>query len=82
MHTDHLITLAEQFSRHSGRSTATISNWIVGHARLFSRLSDGKGTTVRTYNRTLAWFSDHWPADLSWPADIPRPVRLKAGRVA
>ncbi len=21
----------------------------------------------------MAWFSDHWPEGLAWPADIPRP---------
>lgn len=82
MHIDHLITLSEQLSRHSGRSTATISNWIVGHARLFSRLQDGKGTTVRTYERAMMWFADHWPTDLAWPGDIPRPSRSKGGRAA
>ena len=23
--------------------------------------------------RIIQWFSDHWPADLAWPHDIPRP---------
>lgn len=82
MHTDHLITLSDSFSRHSGRSPATISNWIVGHARLFSRLQQGKGTTIRTYERALKWFSDHWPDDLPWPSDIPRPPHSKERRVA
>ncbi len=27
-----------------------------------------------TYNRVLQWFSDHWPGELPWPPDIPRPA--------
>ncbi|WP_146193168.1 hypothetical protein [Maritimibacter sp. 55A14] len=54
-----------------------MSNWIVGNARLFQRLRDGHGTTIRTYNKVLQWFSDHWPEDLDWPSDIPRPRKSK-----
>lgn len=70
----HLITLAEQFAAHVGRSEATVSNWIVAHARLFSRLRAGHGTTVKTYQRALEWFSANWPTGLPWPVEIPRPV--------
>ena len=77
MHLNHLIILSDQFSRHNGRSPATISNWIVGHARLFSRLREGKGTTVKTYNQAVAWFSNRWPSDLPWPDGVPRPAPSK-----
>lgn len=70
----HLLVLSEAYAKHAGRSPATISNWIVGHARLFSRLSCGFGTTLRTYNRALQWFNDHWPPELPWPAEVPRPI--------
>ena len=72
-----LLTLSNQYAARVDRKPATISNWIVGHARLFRRLEDDKGCTVETYNRTLQWFSDHWPADLPWPADIQRPAISK-----
>lgn len=74
MEHSHLIVLAERLAHHLGRSEATVSNWIVGHARLFSRLREGRGTTVRTYHRALQWFSSNWPVDLVWPSDIPRPA--------
>lgn len=75
MHTDDLITLVSSYAEHVGRSEATVSNRIVGHARLFARLRSGRGTTIKTYHRVLQWFSDHWPADLPWPSGIPRPPR-------
>ena len=37
-------------------------------------MAAGHSCTVHTYTRTLQWFSDHWPADLEWPADISRPA--------
>lgn len=73
----NLVTLAERLARHLNRSEATISNWIVGHARLFKALRSGGGCTVYTARRCLRWFVDHWPEDLVWPADIPRPAKSK-----
>lgn len=74
---EHLITLAEIFGSHINRKEATISNWIVGHARLFKRFRDGGGCTVETALIARQWFSDHWPADLEWPRDIDRPKPSK-----
>lgn len=28
---------------------------------------------MRRVNRILTWFSTHWPTDLAWPPDVPRP---------
>lgn len=73
MHYDLLISLAEQLSSHLDLSEQTLSNKAVGHARLFSRLRSGKGCTVATYHRVVAWFDANWPEDVAWPSDLPRP---------
>ena len=73
MEYEHLITLAESLSRFLGISEATLSNKCSSHARLFKRLRDGQGCSVRTYNNTLRWMSENWPSDLEWPRSIPRP---------
>lgn len=73
MEAQHLITLAQTLSRHIGRSEATISNKAAGHALLFKRLQDGHGCTIRTATSVMKWFAENWPADLEWPADVPRP---------
>ena len=39
-----------------------------------NRLRRGHTITLRRVARVLQWFSDHWPADLEWPSDIPRPL--------
>ena len=78
MHRTDLLTLADLYARHQRRALATVSNRIVGHARLFSRLKANQGTTIRTYERALAWFDQNWPADLEWPAGVSRPSRKRA----
>jgi hypothetical protein len=72
-----LTQLAETLSAHSGRSEATISNKAAGNATLFERLRTGKGCNIRTAQKVLDWFSDNWPVDLQWPADVPRPSAKK-----
>ncbi len=71
----YLHRLARVYSDAEGISLATTSNRACSHARLFLRLEEGRSCTIRTYHRVLEWFADHWPADLEWPADIPRPER-------
>ena len=40
---------------------------------MYSRLKRGRDVTSRRAERIIQWFSDNWPVDLDWPADIPRP---------
>lgn len=83
MELTNLIRLVEVFSPHVDRSEATVSNWITGtHARLFSRLRAGHGCSVPTFNKSIQWFSDHWPDDLAWPSDIPRPPKTNPQEAA
>lgn len=70
---EYLTKLSGLLALFTGRSEATISDKIVGHARLFSRLKDGRGCNAHTYQNVMDWFSGNWPADLEWPADVPRP---------
>jgi len=68
-----LLELVEPFSAHIDRKEATISGWIVGHARLFRRMRDEQGCSLDTFNTAMHWFHDNWPSDLEWPASVPRP---------
>ena len=74
---EELLVLSGAFAEHIVRSEATLSNRIVGHARLFSRLRNGLGCNVETLEKAYAWFSGNWPSDLEWPRHIPRPPKSK-----
>lgn len=74
---EQLIRLAGAMAAHIDRSEQTLSNKIVGHARLFSRLRANLGCTIETAHKAHVWFSENWPADLAWPRDIPRPSKSK-----
>lgn len=69
----NLHQLAVLYASYRSISLARVSNLVCRNAYLFKRLGQGFSCTLKTYNRVLQWFSDHWPLDLAWPADIPRP---------
>ena len=70
----HLVTLAERYGAHEGITHWAVSYRVARKGDLFARLRDGHSCTIRTYTRVVQWLSDHWPADLEWPADILRPA--------
>ncbi|WP_091303851.1 hypothetical protein [Gemmobacter aquatilis] len=75
MEYSHLTSLASLLGAHVDRSDMTVAKWCGVHARLFLRLKGGHGCRVDTYKNAMQAFSDRWPADLEWPATIPRPPK-------
>ena len=69
-----LVDLAVGYAHWRG-----VSLWRVGHlaanrGSFFVDLREGRRhCQTNTYSRVLQWFSDHWPSDLAWTADVPRP---------
>ena len=76
--TEQLLALANVYGAHTGLTRATVGTYVMNDGKFFSGLA-GEGVekprscTLRTAERVLTWFSDHWPSDLPWPADVPRP---------
>lgn len=73
----HLIALAEALAAHRSLSIWRVSFLVRGDGMFFRRLGEGKSCTLRTAALVFQWFSDNWPADLEWPADIARPTPSK-----
>ena len=73
MDAEKLLHLADAFCERSGLTLSTASTYAANHGALFGRLSRGHDVTTRRAARIVQWFSDHWPSDLEWPPDIPRP---------
>lgn len=72
--TANLLALARAFASATGRSVSTVSRIATGSGMTFHRLANGKGITTRRAAKACEWFSDHWPADLDWPAGVSRPA--------
>ncbi len=63
------------YAARQGIAMSTLSRK-VGSPSMAARLEQGR-VTIATVRRVEKWLSDHWPDDLDWPADIPRPSPRK-----
>ena len=70
----HLIVLIERAAEAAGCAPSTMSRRCGGSGDIYARLLAGRDITGRRAERIMQWLSDHWPADLEWPVDIPRPA--------
>lgn len=77
MQSTDLITLAEAYAAHVGRGPYTVAARVGVHSRFFTRLKDGHGCHIDTFQKVFDWFNDNWPGDLEWPRQIPRPAKSK-----
>lgn len=68
-----LVTLCELFAENTGRSISTVSRHATGSGETIARLRRGRNITTRRAENALRFLSEHWPASLVWPGDIPRP---------
>ena len=61
------------YARRRRVKLTTLGGLMVGSATVAARLEKGR-VTVATIRKIEQWLSDHWPDDLDWPIDIPRPA--------
>lgn len=73
----HLLLLAQIYAAHIKRSLNRVAVRAGAHSRLFQTIQQGGGCHVDTLQRTFDWFAANWPADLEWPASVPRPAKAK-----
>ena len=74
MNSYQLAEMARAYGDHEGLSHWAVSYRVARKGDLFRRFELGRSCTIDTYVRIIQWFSNHWPADLPWPPDIPRPA--------
>lgn len=77
MNPEFLTRLAEAYAQHRALKLSTVSTYAANAGAFFAGLKNGNSCTFRKAQNVTAWFSDHWPADLEWPRDIPRPQKSK-----
>ena len=81
MLTDQIARLADTYVQHRQLKLSTVSTYAANDGKWLDNISKpGVSCTVRKAHSVIQWFATHWPADLDWPRDIPRPP--KAGKDA
>lgn len=72
---ESLVALAVEYGRCRKVRLWRVGHLAAGRGSFFVDLQSGRRQCqTGTYERIVQWFSDHWPADLEWPSDIPRPA--------
>lgn len=74
--------LVERLARATNRSPHTIGRLAAGSGDFYIRLKNGHDLTTRRAASVVQYLSDHWPAGLAWPGDIPRPKPTTNGKEA
>jgi hypothetical protein len=76
----HLTALCDAYANHMSITHWRVSFLVRGDGSFFKRLKDGSTCTLKTFRKSIQWFSDHWPEDLEWPEGIPRPSKSEQKR--
>lgn len=77
MNKNDLVKLGEAYANHLGLELSTVSTYAANDGKWLAGLKKNTSCTLRKASVVIGWFSDHWPADLEWPNDIPRPLKSK-----
>jgi hypothetical protein len=75
---DHLVLLGQRYAAHKGLRISTVGAYLFNEGNLFGRLRDGGDIMTGRYEFFISVFSTEWPADLEWPAEVPRPKGQRA----
>ena len=75
MISESIVVLIEVYAARQRHTVGTVSTYAAGSGDFYVRLKHGHDLTTRRAERVIQWLSDHWPSDLDWPAEIPRPPR-------
>ena len=81
LHTS-IVRLIEIVAEATRRSPHTIGRLASGSGDFYIRLVRGCDLTTRRAAAVVQYLSGHWPEDLDWPPEIPRPEpvsRLREG---
>lgn len=71
--TAQLLNLTDLFAAATKRSRARVSTLIFNDGKRLDRIAAGSDIGTRSYEAVIRWLSTNWPADLEWPAEVPRP---------
>ena len=74
MYSTSLVRLGRLYAAHVGISLSTAGRRLANHGAFFDRLESGHTITEARAERVARSLSHHWPVDLPWPPNIPRPA--------
>jgi hypothetical protein len=79
---DQLLLVARAYAAAEHIDLSTVSWRALGDTKKLPALEAGADIQIKRHERTMQWFSDNWPANAVWPADVSRPAPATAAAEA
>lgn len=79
---DTIQIVVHAYAKAKNLSVARVATIVFNDGKTITRLAQGGDVTTRRFEDAMQWFSDHWPEDADWPADVPRPVPSRTSEAA
>lgn len=70
---DQLIAVADAYGAARRLSRSRVSTIIFNAGLALDRIVSGRDLTTGNFERAMCWFSENWPDEARWPANVPRP---------
>jgi len=75
---DQFAIVANAYCTARDLSVARVSTIVFNDgSKLGDLMSGAADVTTRRYEKALQWFSDNWPDNTGWPAEVARPETLQ-----
>lgn len=70
------LKLVDAYASATDLAESTVSSRLFNDGKRIGNLRDKSGDIgILKIRDAIAWLSAHWPADVAWPPEIPRPPR-------
>ena len=75
-----ILSLVDAYRFAKGIKDATLSTMVFADGKRIRAIREGRDMGMRTGERAVRWFSDHWPDGVQWPPDVDRPAHRDDSR--
>ena len=70
---DQIVRIADLYAASAGIGRKRLSTIVFNRGAKLDGIASGGDLVTGTFEKAMQWFSDHWPKDVAWPADVQRP---------
>ncbi len=74
---EQIIVVADRYAEAAGIGRKRVSTIVLNRGSKLDDIAEGGDLTTGTFEKAMEWFSKNWPAEVDWPADVPRPCIIR-----
>ena len=74
-----LIDVSNRYCAATQRTRSAVSKRVFNDGKVLDKLLAGGDLTTSRHQMALLWFSQNWPDNADWPAEVTRPCAVDKG---